>query len=174
MKRLFSVILALCIVLVPLSGCAAQSGNDMSTEELEKLYSDAITGARDDELNEAYPVTLGSDDISDEVVADMLHQLLGFSAEDAYASAISVSLMNTQAYGIVAVKPAEGKEGTVKDGLQGFIDQQCASFELYLADQYGIAKSARLETLDDGTVLLVMCPDQDTVFNSIAKSIEDA
>lgn len=174
MKRLFAVMLAVCIVIASLSGCAAKSGNDMSAAELEKLYSDAITGARDDELNEAYPVTLGSNDVSDEVVADMLNQLLGFSAEDAYACAISVSLMNTQAYGIVAVKPAEGKEDTVKDGLQGFIDQQCANFELYLADQYDIAKSARLETLDDGTVLMVMCPDQDTVFNSIAKSIENA
>lgn len=173
MKRLFAVMLAVCVVVTSLSGCAAKS-NDMSTEELEKLYSDAITGARDDELNEAYPVTLGGDDVSDEVVADMLNQLLGFSAEDAYASAISVSLMNTQAYGIVAVKPAEGKEDTVKDGLQGFIDQQCANFEMYLADQYDIAKNARLETLDDGTVLMVMCPDQDSVFNSIAKSIESA
>lgn len=166
--------LVLCIVLASLSGCAAQSGNDMSAEELEKLYSDAITAARDDELNEVFPVTLGSEDIDDEVVADMLSQLLGFSTEDAYASAISVSLMNVQAYGIVAVKPAEGKEDTVKDGLQGFIDQQCANFEMYLADQYDIAKSARLETLDDGTVLLVMCPDQDSVFDSIAKSIENA
>ena len=77
MKRLFAVMLAVCIVIASLSGCAAKS-NDMSTAELEKLYSDAITGARDDELNEAYPVTLGSNDVSDEVVADMLNQLLGF------------------------------------------------------------------------------------------------
>ena len=47
-----------------------------------------------------------------------------------------------------------------------------SSFEMYLADQYDIAKNARLETLEDGTVLLVMCEDQDTVYDAIAKAIQ--
>ncbi len=36
-----------------------------------------------------------------------------------------------------------------------------------------MAESARLETLSDGTVLMVMCQDQDTVFDAISKAIEE-
>ena len=81
-------------------------------------------------------------------------------------------MMNVKAYGIAAVMPAEGKEEAVKEGLQGFIDRQKSSFETYLADQYAVAESARLETLEDGTVLMVMCEDQDTVFDGIRAAIE--
>lgn len=144
----------------------------MSTEELEKLYVEAITNARDAEFNSAFPVTPGSEESADEVDAQMLHELLGFSADDAQAYATSVSLMNVKAYGIVIVKPAEGRAEAVKDGLQGFIDRQCESFERYLADQYEIAKSARLETLKDGTIVMVMSPDQDAVYDSIVKTIQ--
>jgi len=115
---------------------------------------------------------LGSEESEDEVVAEMLLELLGFKSEDAEAYAMSVSLMNVKAYGIVVVKPAEGKADAVKDGLQGFIDRQCQSFANYLADQYEIAKNARLETLNDGTIVMVMSPDQDAVYDSIAKSIQ--
>ena len=55
--------------------------------------------------------------------------------------------------------------------LEGFIDRQKQSFEQYLADQYDIASNARLETLEDGTVLLVMCQDQDAVFDAIRDTI---
>lgn len=173
MKKLITLILALAVVLTVISGCSAKSKTaGLSPEELEKLYAEAITGARDDELNDAFPVTLGSDDIGDEVVAAMLKDILGFKSEDAKASAMSISLMNVQAYGIVVVMPADGKAETVKNGLQGFIDRQLESFERYLPDQYEIAQNARLETLDDGTIVMVMCDDQDTVYNSIATSIQ--
>ena len=89
----------------------------------------------------------------------------------AAAFAVAVSPMNIRAYGIVAVLPAEGKSEEVQEGLQGFIDQQKQSFEQYLADQYDIANAARLETLDDGTILLVMCEDQDTVFDAIQDAL---
>ena len=81
-------------------------------------------------------------------------------------------MMNVQAYGVAAVYPAEGKDEAVRAGLQGFIDRQKQSFELYLADQYEIASNARLETLSDGTIVLVMCADQDTVFQSMRERIE--
>lgn len=173
MKKSITLILILAFAIAAFSGCASTSKTDgLSPEELERLYAEAITDARDDDLNDAFPVMLGSDESGDEVVAEMLQELLGFKSEDAEAYAMSVSLMNVKAYGIVVVKPAEGKADAVKDGLQGFIDQQCQSFELYLADQYEIAKNARLETLNDGTIVMVMCPDQDAVYDSIAKSIQ--
>lgn len=109
---------------------------------------------------------------SEDETAELLFSMLGVSGEDMQAFALSVSPMNVKAYGIAAIYPAAGKEQTVLDGLNGFIDQQRQNFELYLADQYDIANQARLETLNDGTILMVMCPDQDTVFDAIRAKIE--
>lgn len=167
--------LVLTLIVTVISGCASPSRTDgLTPEELERLYAEAIVGARDDDYNDAFPVMLGSDESGDEVVAEMLQELLGFKSDDAEAYAMSISLMNVKAYGIVVVKPADGRDQAVKDGLQGFIDRQCQSFANYLADQYEIAKNARLETLKDGTIVMVMSPDQDEVYDSIVKSIQGA
>lgn len=127
---------------------------------------DAITAARTDEENEAYPVFCDKD-----AIEDMYYQVVGFTASDVDEIAMSVSLINVKAYGIVVVKPAEGCADTVKAGLQGFIDTQCANFETYLADQYEIAKNAKLETLEDGTIVMVMCENADSVYESIVASL---
>ena len=118
-------------------------------------------------MNEAVPVITSTDD----QMADLILPMLGITEENAAAFAVAVSPMNIRAYGIAAVFPAEGKSKEVQEGLQGFIDQQKQSFEQYLADQYDIASAARLETLDDGTILLVMCEDQDTVFDAIQETL---
>ena len=128
--------------------------------------ADAITSSRTDEENEAYPV------FSDKAaIEDAYYQVVGFTSADVDDIAMSVSLINVKAYGIVIAKPAEGCEETVKAGLQGFIDTQCANFETYLADQYEIAKNAKLETLDDGTIIMVMCENADTVYESIVSAL---
>lgn len=127
---------------------------------------DAITAARTDEDNEAYPVFCDKD-----AIEDMYYQVVGFTSSDVDEIAMSVSLINIKAYGIVVVKPAEGCADTVKAGLQGFIDTQCANFETYLADQYEIAKNAKLETLEDGTIVMVMCENADSVYESIVASL---
>ena len=118
-------------------------------------------------MNEAVPVITSTDD----QMADLVLPMVGITSDNAAAFAVAVSPMNIRAYGIVAVLPAEGKSEEVQEGLQGFIDQQKQSFEQYLADQYDIANAARLETLDDGTILLVMCEDQDTVFDAIQDAL---
>lgn len=128
--------------------------------------ADAITSSRTDEENEAYPV------FSDKAaIEDAYYQVVGFTAADVDEIAMSVSLINVKAYGIVIAKPAEGCEETVKAGLQGFIDTQCANFETYLADQYEIAKNAKLETLDDGTIIMVMCENADAVYEAIVAAL---
>ena len=128
--------------------------------------ADAITSARTDEENEAYPV------FSDKAaIEDAYYQVVGFTAADVDDIAMSVSLINIKAYGIVIAKPAEGCADTVKAGLQAFIDNQCASFETYLADQYEIAKNAKLETLDDGTIVMVMCANADAVYDAIVAAL---
>jgi len=68
-------------------------------------------------------------------------------------------------------RPAEGCADTVKAGLQAFIDTQCNNFETYLADQYEIAKNAKLETLDDGTIVMVMCANADAVYDAIVAAL---
>ena len=127
---------------------------------------DAITAARTDEENEAYQVLCDKD-----AIEDAYYQVVGFTSSDVDEIAMSVSLINVKAYGIVVVKPAEGCADTVKAGLQAFIDTQCANFETYLADQYEIAKNAKLETLEDGTIVMVMCENADSVYESIVASL---
>lgn len=128
--------------------------------------ADAITSARTDEENEAYPV------FSDKAaIEDAYYQVVGFTAADVDEIAMSVSLINVKAYGIVLAKPAEGCADTVKAGLQAFIDTQCNNFETYLADQYEIAKNAKLETLDDGTIVMVMCANADAVYDAIVAAL---
>ena len=139
---------------------------DSSEPETSSPLADAITSARGDEENEAYPVQSDKD-----AIESMYYDVLGFTADDVTELAMSVSLINVKAYGIVIAKPAEGCADTVKAGLQAFIDTQCNNFETYLADQYEIAKNAKLETLDDGTIVMVMCANADTVYDAIVAAL---
>lgn len=170
MKKALSLVLALALTVTALAGCSGKSGGAAAKtpEELTKLYTDAIT-ANGGEAVEYNPVVTEVKEGDDSA---MLLEFLGLKAEDMTAFGISMSLMNVNAYAIAAIMPAEGKTDTVKEALQTYKESQMTSFEMYLADQYDIAKNAKLETLEDGTVLLVMCEDQDTVYDAIAKAIQ--
>ena len=100
--------------------------------------------------------------------------MLGLEAEDMSAFALAISPVNVQAYGIAAIYPAQGKEDDVLEALNGFIDNQKESFQQYLEEEYETASNTRLETLEDGTVLMVMVQEQDTVFDAIRDAIEAA
>lgn len=164
-------IIPLLLSLALLAGCGGrEAGPALTAEERTQLYKTAIENARDAETNEAMPVLTDGDGEQLTLYLD----LLGLNADDMEAFALSASLMNVRAYGIAAVYPADGRETAVKEGLEGFIDRQMQSFEQYLADQYDVASKARLEILTDGTVLLVMCQDQDTVYDAIRETIEGA
>lgn len=166
LKRLLPLLLVLALALC---ACAKKQpqASAKTPEEYAQAYTDAIRGARDDETNEYFPVTTNTAGFPDEVEEEMTFALLGFTEEDADAYGISLSLMNVGAYAIVAVKPAEGKEETVKKGLDNYVEAQKAAFEHYLEDQYAVASSAKVDVLDDGTVLLVMSEGQDEIFDSI-------
>ncbi len=166
MKRIGSILMAAVLSVGLLAGCGASSnGNtDKTPEEWTSLYSTAIT-ENGGEMVEYNPVMTEVDE--EDALDAMVLETLGLTEEDMTAYAISLSMMNTQAYGIAAVMPAEGKEETVVTGLQTYIDRQKQSFETYLPDQKEQADNAKLETLSNGTVLLVMCEDQDTVFENI-------
>ena len=149
------------------SSSEGESAPAGETSELAQKYADAITAARDDEMNEVMPIQTTLDAEKDAYLIEML----GFGPDDVEAAAISVSMINVKAYGVAVVKPAEGHEDVVKAGLEGFVEYQKKSFEQYLADQYEVAKAARVETLEDGTMILVMCEDQDTVYDGIVSAL---
>lgn len=167
MKRLTAAAL---VFLLALTGCSGkQSGNAVLTpEERTQLYRTAIAAARDEETNQFQPILTGEQDEN----ADMVFTLLGLRPEDMNAYALSVSLKNVSAYGVAAIYPAAGREDAVLEGLRGYVETQRKSFEQYLPDQYELAVNARVETLEDGTALLVLCRDQDAVFDAIRDSIE--
>lgn len=172
MKKMLALALALALTVAALAGCAGKSGSaasDKTPEELADLYASAIT-ENGGEMVEYNPVFT---EVKEDDMSAIILQNLGLLAEDMHAFGISSSVMNVKAYGIAAVMPAEGKADAVTEALQGYIDNQKASFEQYLVDQYEVANSAKLATLADGTVLMVMCEDQDTVFDAISAAIEN-
>ncbi len=168
MKKMIALLAAALTLTAVLTACG-QKQESRTPEELTQVYADALT-ANGGEMVEYNPVISKVD--SEDPMSAMILESMGLKEEDMTAFGVSGSMMNVKAYGIAAVMPAEGKEEAVKEGLQGFIDRQKSSFETYLADQYAVAESARLETLEDGTVLMVMCEDQDTVFDGIRAAIE--
>lgn len=166
MKQLITCTLLLSLVL---TGCTAKKQeHTLSPDEREDLYETAITAARSQGDNEAFPLI----DDADDDLSPLIFELLGITDSDMTAYAISVSPMNVKAYAVAAIFPAAGKEDAVLHGLRSFVDSQVQTFEHYLADQYEIAVNTRLETLEDGTILLVMCENQDSVFDAIKDVIE--
>lgn len=183
MKRLFSVLLA-GLLAVGLAGCGSAASEESSHSAEE--YAAALAESRTEDDNRDYTIfTLKEDKftanqgyaehLDTEAIASqgqMSLDVLGLSKEDVDSAAYSVSLMNVKAYGIAIVKPAAGKTDSVKQALSGFIEAQKSAQENYLADQYAIAKAAKLETLKTGEVVLVMCENQDQVFQSIQTALE--
>ncbi|MGI6028273.1 MAG: DUF4358 domain-containing protein [Candidatus Heteroscillospira sp.] len=174
MKKITAMLLSLVLITGAFAGCAPSEPEPTATPEPEltaaeraELYKTAIENARGEEENTNMPVA--TDPEAEEM--SMLLEMLGITAEDTDGFALSVSMMNVRAYGIAVIKPAEGSEEAVKTGLENFITTQQQNFEFYLADQYEIAKAAKLETLEDGTVVMVMCENADEVYTSITDAI---
>lgn len=138
-----------------------------SDNPINNGFAEAIALSRDEENNLYNPIIIDAEDEFGAIIFPML----SFDPSNAQGYAISVSAMMVQAYGIAAVLPVEGQEEVILAGMQQFIDTQVQNFTGYLPDQLEIAQSARLETLADGTILLVMCADQDTVFDNIVANL---
>ena len=149
------------------SSDSSSNGSQSTEKNWAKLYSSAITN-NGGEMVTYNPVFTK---VQDGDLSGMIVETMGLNTGDMAAFGISASAMNVKAYGIAAVKPAAGKEAAVKQALQSYIDKTQSNFKEYLADQYEVACNARLEVLSDGTVLMVMCEDQDTVFNAISAAI---
>ena len=93
------------------------------------------------------------------------------SADDVEALVVNASGMNIKAHSVLIAKPKAGREADVKSAVENYMKGIQKSFENYLQDQYEIAKGAILETLPDGTVVLVMTENAQTVMDSIKSSL---
>ena len=174
MKKLTALMLSLTLMLGAFAGCSSGKADDspspspeLTAEERTELYVNAITGARSEEDNTYNSIITSAQDTD----ADMILEMLGITADNADAFAISLSLMNVRAYCVALIKPAEGSEETVETGLKNFVENQKQSFEFYLADQYDIAAASILETLDDGTMMLVMSEGAEDVAAAIKTAL---
>ena len=162
--------LTVCVLfLTLLTACSTPNPKPaLSYEERVDLYETAIESARDRAANESFPLIDDADDDTAQAVFDSLN----LSEEDMSAYAISAPLIRDKAYAVAAIYPAAGKDDAVLESLRRYVSSQQHSFKNDLPEQYEIAVDTRLETLGDGTVLLVMCKDQDAIFNAIRNTIE--
>ncbi len=165
MKRNLSLALSALLLLALVVACTKQDGD---TPERTDLYKTALEGVLTDEVGTGQPPAVTGDE-----VASYALEMLGVSTEDLTAYAMDISLMNIRAYGIAAVYPAEGKSDAVMESLKDFIDRQKQSFENYLPDQYEVAKNAKIEKLDDGTILMVMSKGQEQIFTTLKAAINE-
>ena len=162
------------------SQAASESGEAVTAED---PYTAAIVASRDQETNDSLPVigakagesagytyvpsSMENDLQAAAQMADMVMQTLTLTPDQLQQYAFSISLINVKAYGVGVFVPAEGQTDAVKAALEDFVTNQQKSFENYLADQYEIAKQAKVEVLPTGEVVLVMCENSDQVLASI-------
>ena len=174
MKKITALILALVMVFA-LAACGETPAEptdtpepELSGDELAAHYKAAIEGARSEQDNADRGINTSADA---EEMGSIMWEVLGFTAEDVDAFAVSMSIMNVQAYCVGLFKPVEGKAEAVVAGLENYIAGQQRGFESYLPDQGVIADNAILETLDDGTVIIVMSDGWDDVYAGITEAL---
>lgn len=172
MKKLTAIVLGALMCLTLLAACgtpAAQptpTATPLTGAALAEHYKEAITAGRSDEDNEYNTIATTEDE-----VGSITWEVLGLTADQLDAYAISLSLMNIKAYCVGLFKPVEGQAEAVTTALQTYLDSIEQSFSSYLPDQHEIAQNAILKTLDDGTIMVVMCADQDTVSAGIEAAL---
>ena len=83
-------------------------------------------------------------------------EVAGFNTADLGNFAFTTSQMMVHAYGIGIFMPAEGKTEAVVASCNSFVEKKQQEFEMYLVDQYEIAKADQVKTMKTGEVVLVM------------------
>lgn len=167
------------------SQAASESGEAVTAED---PYTAAIVASRDQETNDSLPVigakagesagytyvpsSMENDPEAAAQMADMVMQTLTLTPDQLQQYAFSISLINVKAYGVGVFMPAEGQTDAVKAALEDFVVNQQKSFENYLADQYEIAKQAKVEVLPTGEVVLVMCENSSEAFSTIEAALQ--
>ncbi len=162
MKKIISLMLSAVLMMALFTAC--------SSEEEAKVYTSeelatVVTTALGEEMAGYFPpITLGSEDLNSFLFnADGL----GFDAANYQAGAFSFSIMNTQAYAVMLVQPAEGMEESALAELEEYRDYIISAFEGYLPDQLAVAQEGKVETLENGLIALVIYESGDDVLNAI-------
>lgn len=166
MKKTLALVMSVILCLGLLAACGSEPS--LTGAELAAHYKEAIEAGRTEADNTDRPLSYTG---SEEETGSLIWESLGFTEADVDAYAFYLSLMNVQAYCVGLFKPVEGKAETVTAGLQAYIERTQSSFEFYLPDQGEIANAAILETLDDGSILIVMCENQDAVRDAIVAAL---
>ena len=174
MKKFIALALGaiLCLGLLAACGTPAASTTPspepaLTGEALAQHYMDAITAGRTEQDNTDRPINYTGDDAD----MTMVWELLGVTADQLDAYALSISLMNVQAYCVGLFKPVAGQEDAVLTAIQAYQDNIEQSFSSYLPDQYEIAQSAKVEQLSDSTIAIVMCADAANVYDAIVAAL---
>lgn len=169
MKKFITLLLAAVLVL-SFAACEQKVPEPVEPEEVKIASEDlkaAIEGARDAELNDYIPVLTSVNDPG----AQQVLTTLSLNTETMECYALSVSLINIKAYGIVLVKPVEGQEEAVKTALEEFVESTRSSFENYLPAQAEIANAATVETLENSVIMMIMSEEHDTVRDAVAEAV---
>ena len=161
MKKTLSIALALVLTLGLFTACSKKA----------KVYTNdqliaAINASGNEMVEYNVPVAFDSED------AKTMYDFLEFNKDNYTAGAFSISLVNIKAYGIAVVQPAEGKAEDVIAEFNGYVENTQKSFEQYLQDQYEVSKNAIVKQLDNGLVVMVMCEDAQSAFDSIVKELD--
>ena len=160
--RLAALVLAACLML---AGCGGGASSGDAAEP--KDYAQILRDARSDDHNDAYAIITTPEEDRFGIM-----EAYGLDPEAMEQYAVSISIMNTQAYGVMIIKPKAGQEETIKTAMQDFIQRQTDSFELYLEDQYQIAQDAKLETMPSGELVLVMSEGSSAIMESIKNALK--
>lgn len=158
MKRLLSAIIAAALMLTMLSACSSNSNANLTSDNLAKIINE-----NGNEMTGSNPaIALDSED-------ENLSNLFEWNEWDKAnfeTGAFSFSLMNVQAYTIAIVKPADGKKDAVLKYFSDYQALQESNFNMYLEDQYEIAKSAVTEEVN-GYIVFVMAENADSIAANI-------
>lgn len=167
------------------SQAASESGEAVTAED---PYTAAIVASRDQETNDSLPVigakagesagytyvpsSMENNPQDAARMADTVMQILMLTPDQLQQYAFSISLINVKAYGVGVFMPAEGQTDAVKAALEKFVSNTQQGLQNYLADQYEIAKQAKVEVLPTGEVVLVMCENSSEAFSTIEAALQ--
>ncbi|NLW78046.1 MAG: DUF4358 domain-containing protein [Ruminococcaceae bacterium] len=147
-------------------GSSVPGGGSTAPTGADKDYKAVIEASRPAELKDLalYGIVTGP---ADALYPDVFSAAFGFEEADMQRYAISLGMVNTQAYGVAIILPAEGRQQAVLDQVDAFVEMQRRAQENYLPDQYEIAMAAQVEIAPTGEVLLAMCEDATTVMDNM-------
>ena len=155
MKRLLSAIIAAALMLTMLAACSSNSNANLTSDNLAKIINE-----NGNEMTGSNPaIALDSEDAN-------LSKWNQWDKANFETGAFSFSLMNVQAYTIAIVKPADGKKDAVLKYFSDYQALQESNFNMYLEDQYEIAKSAVTEEVN-GYIVFVMAENADSIAANI-------